>query len=152
MRQWRRDNRGHIRDYLRTWRANNPELAKQQNDRNKEYKRKYTQENKEHIRLYNIAYRRKYPDRIALWKLTRRIKLKGFEADLTEEQWCIIKNVFRQKCVYCGKRTRRLEKDHVVPLSKGGALTLSNIVPACHSCNSKKGATLPQSPLQTLFL
>jgi 5-methylcytosine-specific restriction endonuclease McrA len=33
--------------------------------------------------------------------------------------------------------------DHVVPLSRGGAETLANVVLACRSCNSRKG-TRPQ--------
>ena len=33
----------------------------------------------------------------------------------------------------------RLTQDHVIPLSKGGQHIKENIVPACPSCNSKKG-------------
>ncbi len=44
-------------------------------------------------------------------------------------------------CFYCGA-----EKcggvDHVVPLSRGGAHELANLVGACASCNSSKGAKL----------
>jgi hypothetical protein len=33
--------------------------------------------------------------------------------------------------------------DHVQPLSKGGAHTLSNLKPSCRSCNSRKSASWP---------
>ncbi|MDB4875733.1 MAG: hypothetical protein JWM41_2179 [Gemmatimonadetes bacterium] len=29
--------------------------------------------------------------------------------------------------------------DHVIPISRGGSHTRENVVPACRSCNSKKG-------------
>jgi 5-methylcytosine-specific restriction endonuclease McrA len=44
-------------------------------------------------------------------------------------------------CCYCGKDMRSVEKsmDHVVPLSRGGAHALSNVVIACKPCNFEKG-------------
>lgn len=43
-------------------------------------------------------------------------------------------------CRYCGSRGVELECDHVVPVSKGGATTLENLVTACRPCNRSKGA------------
>jgi len=143
--QWAQDNKDHKREYLRQWRARNPEKVAQYRADQKEYLREY-------LRGYMKEWRGKNKGKKALYNMTRRVKAKGLVADLTEEQWETIKNVFKQKCVYCGKRTRRLEKDHVIPLGEGGPLTLSNIVPACKSCNSSKGTNPPPSPLQTLFL
>ena len=45
------------------------------------------------------------------------------------------------KCVYCnrsGKR-QRLELDHVVPRSNGGAHRYDNLVAACRPCNQQRG-------------
>ncbi|WP_460877891.1 RHS repeat-associated core domain-containing protein, partial [Rhodanobacter koreensis] len=42
-------------------------------------------------------------------------------------------------CSYCGK-PMATTVDHVVPWAKGGSTTLPNLVPACISCNSSKGA------------
>ncbi|MFG3200349.1 HNH endonuclease [Streptomyces sp. NPDC048208] len=42
------------------------------------------------------------------------------------------------KCAYCGNRAEHL--DHIVPLSRGGTDTESNILPACAPCNLSKGA------------
>lgn len=47
------------------------------------------------------------------------------------------------ECHYCGCRLTLLTitLDHIVPLSKGGALGIRNIVPACLNCNRKRGNT-----------
>ena len=44
-------------------------------------------------------------------------------------------------CRYCGKPSelRRLTRDHVVPIAKGGARDISNQVLACYECNTRKG-------------
>jgi len=44
------------------------------------------------------------------------------------------------ECHYCGRHLTLMEitLDHVVPLSKGGAMGLRNIVPACLPCNRRK--------------
>jgi 5-methylcytosine-specific restriction endonuclease McrA len=45
-------------------------------------------------------------------------------------------------CQYCGKRSRDLTLDHVVPRSRGGKSTWENLVASCRACNSKKGNRL----------
>lgn len=60
----------------------------------------------------------------------------------THQQWKETVIYFEGRCAYCGRTTRngeRLTKDHLVPVSRGGATVQSNIVPACSSCNSSKG-------------
>lgn len=46
---------------------------------------------------------------------------------------------FSHCCAYCGA-TGDLHIEHVIPISKGGTHVLSNLVPACQSCNYSKGA------------
>jgi len=52
----------------------------------------------------------------------------------------------RYLCCYCGsqKRPELLTRDHIVPLSRGGADTWKNVVTACKPCNQKKGAKTPE--------
>lgn len=43
-------------------------------------------------------------------------------------------------CAYCGVpiTTKTMQVDHVIPLKKGGADEVSNMLPACGSCNHYK--------------
>ena len=49
-------------------------------------------------------------------------------------------------CLYCGDRfpARRLSRDHVRPLSKGGRDHWSNVVTACLRCNGHKAGRTPE--------
>jgi len=51
----------------------------------------------------------------------------------------------RNMCQYCGKKfpTSELSLDHIVPRSRGGGSTWTNLVCACTSCNSRKAARTP---------
>ena len=54
-------------------------------------------------------------------------------------------------CQYCGKKTRTLTIDHVIPRYRGGPHTWENLVAACPSCNHAKGDKTPDEakmPLQ----
>ena len=42
-------------------------------------------------------------------------------------------------CRYCGKKTKPVELDHVIPRSLSGPNTPWNLVVACHKCNQRKG-------------
>jgi 5-methylcytosine-specific restriction endonuclease McrA len=56
--------------------------------------------------------------------------------DLTPAQWAALKEAWGG-CAYCGA-TGALQKDCVLPISRGGRYTLDNVVPACRSCNASK--------------
>ena len=50
-------------------------------------------------------------------------------------------------CAYCGEyiRYEDMQVDHVMPLHKGGADSIDNMLPACRSCNHYKSTlTLEQ--------
>lgn len=41
-------------------------------------------------------------------------------------------------CIYCGERGKRLECDHVIPVSRGGRNEMDNLATACRPCNRNK--------------
>jgi 5-methylcytosine-specific restriction endonuclease McrA len=47
-----------------------------------------------------------------------------------------------ETCQYCGKRSRELTLDHVIPRSRGGLSTWENLVACCRACNGRKGNRL----------
>lgn len=51
--------------------------------------------------------------------------------------WRELVKEFHGRCAYCGFR-RRLNPDHVHPLSRGGRDSIYNVLPACDQCNGKK--------------
>ena len=56
----------------------------------------------------------------------------------------------RYRCQYCGrlqielKPRESLTRDHLIPLSRGGANDWTNVVTACSPCNTKKANNLPE--------
>lgn len=66
------------------------------------------------------------------------------EVSYTHQQWKETVIFFGGECAYCGctpRKGERLTRDHLMPVRDGGATTQENIVPACGSCNSSKGAS-----------
>jgi len=59
------------------------------------------------------------------------------EHDLTPEQWTALTEAWGG-CAYCGTSGTPLQRDCVLPISRGGRYTLDNIAPACRSCNASK--------------
>jgi len=54
------------------------------------------------------------------------------------------------RCQYCGS-LKDLTIDHVIPQSKGGDSSWTNMVTACISCNSKKGNKSLKEANMTLY-
>lgn len=68
----------------------------------------------------------------------RRVRLEGQSLDVSETEWRDCLEEHDHRCAYCLHRVS-LTMDHVIPVSAGGRNEISNIVPACQPCNSRKG-------------
>jgi 5-methylcytosine-specific restriction endonuclease McrA len=102
------------------------------------YQKKHRQKNNERIKKEKQEYYKspqgKEVARRA--KAKRRALKRQVMSDLTTSQ---VKEVMSRinQCAYCGN-LKNLTIDHVIPLSKGGLNTISNVLPACLSCNASK--------------
>ncbi|MBI4300135.1 MAG: HNH endonuclease [Chloroflexi bacterium] len=54
-------------------------------------------------------------------------------------------------CQYCGKETKDLTLDHVVPRHRGGPHVWENLVSACKPCNHRKAGRTPAEAKMKLF-
>ncbi len=72
------------------------------------------------------------------WDRQRRVlRIKANGGRHTTEEWIELCAKYDNKCVACRKE-KRLTRDHVIPVSKGGSNHISNIQPLCHQCNARK--------------
>lgn len=76
------------------------------------------------------------------------IRLKrGFKRDVKPVKFSRV-NIYARdeyRCQYCGEKrpTDELTYDHVLPRSRGGKTTWTNIVTCCHDCNARKSNRTP---------
>lgn len=117
-------------------------------DREKSRKRYWQnlQYERDRVRRYKLAN----PDRKEGWDSKRRAALAKAKKTFTSSQWEEVKGRFRNRCAYCGER-KPLTVDHVTPVSQGGDHSISNIVPACQSCNSSKGNRKAKKSVQVFL-
>lgn len=150
-----------ITNRLKEWVATHPERRKEisrtYQTNNREKRQRYYAENRAARLAYSRQYHRDHPEQVAATRQRRRARLVGLTVnDLTELQWKAILDAFDHRCAYCGQRPKRgqrkLAQDHITPIINMGLHTLSNIVPACASCNSKKAIGPPLRPVQPLLL
>ena len=154
-------NRGRIREQKRRKRLADPayqqvldHAAYLRKDKAKKKLRdhRYYQANKAKESARKHAYYLAHPELFfARTRKRRALKYGAAVNDLTAAQWREIKAAYGYRCVYCGKKPRKLEQEHITPLSKGGMHTASNVVPACLPCNRRKGAGEPLVPVQPLL-
>lgn len=133
------------------WKTRDPEAirarAKRKRLENPEINRRGTkawrEKNRDKMRALVSAWAKANPDKIQAGQATRRaLKKSTADGTVTAKAWAALKSAANNRCTYCGETFVRLTMDHVIPLSRGGTHTLSNIVPACSSCNSRKNTKL----------
>lgn len=117
-----------IREYTREYRKN-PKIIEDRRRYNalperKEYQRKHKQTPEGRASAARSGHK-------------RRALIKELPCDLTAEQWEEIKLEQNYRCAMCGEE-KPLTRDHIVPVTKGGGFTKSNIQGLCGSCNSSK--------------
>ena len=121
--------------YLREWRAANPDKVKAANKRSWD-NRKERPEVKAKNCNRMAEWQRANPDKVAD-RQRRRAAREAEAGAYTEAEWAEQWEKFGGKCAYC--REPATERDHVLPLCKGGSNTIENVVPCCRACNAQKG-------------
>lgn len=142
-REYYKQNKEKLREYYKDWYSENKGTLR-------ENSRQHYAENRDAIRkrrkqLYE-ANKEKIQEQTRNRVQKYLARKKELPATLTERQWEQIKKDFNNACAYCGVTEEKhlkefgqtLHQEHFVPLSKGGAYTHNNIIPACMNCNSSK--------------
>lgn len=111
---------------------------KKQRDRLLAQRQAYRDRNRDRMRAYFKQWHAKHDGYASIQRQRRRVLMMNGNPVLTVEQWRFIKRAFGYRCAYCGEK-KALTMDHVIPLIRGGKHEMSNIVPACRSCNASKG-------------
>lgn len=116
-----------------------------------------TEEVKERRRILALAHshkrvaharekRRLNPEQYRASCQRRRARLKNLRSPgVTEFEWLEILELHSGRCAYCGTLPapgKKLERDHIIPIARGGLDEPANVVPACRRCNASKGHKL----------
>ena len=110
--KYRATHQAAVRAYMRAWRTAHPDSPRAEYLRHRDgYLRRAVERR---------ARERSAPGSFTTIELREKIALLG---------GC---------CIYCGRSDVKLGPDHKIPLSRGGSNDITNIVPACKPCNSRK--------------
>lgn len=125
---------------LRNWVEANRELTRA-------YARAGYQRRKDAFKKQAREWKRKNPEKhsriMCIQNARRRARKAGVGGGgITSAQWKELVRLANGVCAYCLLSEAR-SADHFVPLSAGGLDAVTNILPACISCNSRKGAKRP---------
>lgn len=100
----------------------------------------YYNEHRDEILEKKREYYAKNKYRILIRNHMRRAQDLTARHSLLVAEWKWLIQWYENKCAYCCA-THELfepEMDCIVPISKGGELSMGNVVPACRSCNASK--------------
>lgn len=70
----------------------------------------------------------------------KRMKIAQIRGVHTQEEWQKLLGQSGGSCRKCGSK-ELIEKDHIVPIARGGCDCIQNIQPLCRKCNIKKGVS-----------
>ncbi len=94
---------------------------------------------------YHIASRQIAKRSKQIYQASKRANDYGVLNTLTSRQWLKVLIESKGKCFYCQTdvEAENLGIDHVIPMCKGGANSVENIVASCFGCNAKKSVKIP---------
>jgi 5-methylcytosine-specific restriction endonuclease McrA len=137
--KYRADHAEELREYFRVYHEARRE---NRNARARVYHASHATEIAVVAKAWLAANRERVRQNQRAYGAIRRSSEANLPATFTEADWADVLDLFGHKCAYCGK-DGKLHQDHFVPVTRGGGYELGNIVPACHSCNSRKNAKDP---------
>lgn len=117
-----------------------------------DYNRQWHKDNAEYHRAISRQWKKDHPEQHRMNEQKRNATKRKLPATLSQEQWEGMNVLYNNSCAYCGQQSCSLVQEHILPIAQGGGYTANNIVPACKSCNSKKGARTPNQARMSLRL
>lgn len=130
-REWAEKNREKTREYKRRWKENHKE-------QNRQINKEYCLKNKEIRSIKNREWRKNNPEKHRLKEARRRARKRQngiFEVSDKE-----VKRMLQKPCFYCGGKSEHIE--HIIPIARGGAHSIGNLVQSCGDCNWSKNSRL----------
>lgn len=118
--EWRDQNREHLKEKSRRWREANAEKANAMI-------RQWTERNPEMVRA-------------ARHKRRATVASRGH---ITADQIKALIRRQRGRCANCGERSSKLQLDHIQPIARNGENTIANAQMLCGACNRRKAARDP---------
>lgn len=134
VREWQAKNKYKVAGYSRQTKEKYPERVKSR-------KANWRTNNLDRVRKTAREWAARNPDNIQLKRQRRGARLAGLPDELTVDEWQHAKHYWGYKCAYCGLE-RKLTIDHYIPVGdqRCTGTVVTNVIPACLSCNaSKKG-------------
>lgn len=139
--RYQRDHAEQVNSYHREWyAAHRQQVLCQQ--------RRYREANNERVKAHDRWRYSQHPE-VAAEKATRRraacLGASAGDPTAIRAIYRRAREVLKVDCYLCGKRIPLGQRhvDHIVPLSKGGEHSASNLAIACAGCNESKGAKMP---------
>lgn len=145
--KWRGINPGYHKEYGKRYYQKNYEKYKESGEKrykdNPEYLKKWRESNSEKVKKYIRNYLKTEKGKASAQrgKFKRQAKERKTINTLTSQEWLDILEAYNYRCAYCDIEfdcENLPERDHVIPISKGGDNIKENVIPACRSCNAKK--------------
>jgi 5-methylcytosine-specific restriction endonuclease McrA len=120
------------------WYAENKEHASEQS-------RARYQENRDERLVKGREWRKQNPDKVRVHSSNAKARRKKAPGHHTVDDIAAITKAQKGRCAACGKKTKRLTVDHIIPLKKGGSNWPKNLQMLCATCNGSKNAKDPEA-------
>lgn len=122
------------------WQEEHPE-GKKRNDA------RYYQRHKDRLMVKAKEYAQANRERMLPFKRAALVRYRSrkanAEGNFTAAQFRELCEACNWRCAYCHERFDKLTPDHIHPISRGGSNDITNIIPACLSCNASKQDRTP---------
>lgn len=140
--RYRLKNREQRNAHFRNWYWMNAEAQRQR-------ARDYILRNPEKVKVTWAKYKSNNRAKVAVSNARWRKYLRNADGEYNENDVLDLYDEQDGLCAYCGIRVfltlpKDCHVDHILPLSRGGSNYPDNLCLTCSSCNTSKGAKLPE--------